>query len=871
MTPTVLTTILRKGPRSHVTRIASTSADTRPIPGRATRGPGVGVRATGGLKAACRAGVSLLAMMLAAQTAMAAPAAKATTPAATAASTTAGQPAAAPASTGTDHMVLEADQVVYDDKAQTVTAIGKVHVYYQGNVLTSRTVTYHRSNKRVVAEGDVRLTDREGNVLTSPRMDVTDGFAEGFVDSLRIESIDRSRFAAESAKRTDGNKTVFEKGVYTACQTCVNEPEKPPFWQIKAVRIIHDQQEKTVYYEDAKLEMLGVPIAYVPFFMHPDPSERRKTGFLLPRVIDSTSLGLGVQVPFYWAPTADWDATFSPVAMSRQGVLGDVEVRHRFDAGSASIRGFAINQLHPEAFVNTSGDRPWRGAFNSSAAFRINNNWSWGWNGTLATDRRFLSDYHLNSSTDDLSASTLHLTGEGKKSWFDARLYKFSATSDDNTVDRAGNTLMWRAGSNLQDKLPVVHPVVDYDLVSQQPVAGGEVSGHFNSTSLSRTRSDIDTFGQVYGLAGTFTRVSAQIGWRRQFIDDYGQIFTPSASLRGDVFYTQSRDDSLVDFVRDGTVGRLTPTLALDYAYPFVAATRIGAHTLEPIGQLVVRPNEQWSGRLPNEDAQSLVFDDTTLFRTDKFSGWDRAEGGTRLNLGTRYTFNAASGGTLSTLFGRSFLIAGTNSFAAPSYDALIRQAQLGRPVPLSAFGSGLENNASDWVGRIALDSTQGFRLSAQGRFGGDDFRLNRADIQASGTSGPLSASVTWAYRRMPHTYYDLLTAYQATGLVQFAGAAALRNALANERSEIQTAANLRLTPNWRLFGGIRYDIKDRFLSGENAGVGYDNDSFSLSLSYNDTSYATTVSTVHDQTLYLRFGFRTLGDGQLSNSLAGAH
>ena len=57
-------------------------------------------------------------------------------------------------------------------------------------------------------------------------------------------------------------------------------------------------------------------------------------------------------------------------------------------------------------------------------------------------------------------------------------------------------------------------------------------------------------------------------------------------------------------------------------------------------------------------------------------------------------------------------------------------------------------------------------------------------------------------------------------------------------------------------------------MSGDNAGVGYDNDSFSISLSYNETSYTSTAGNVHDQTVYLRFGFRTLGDGQLSNSLA---
>lgn len=771
-----------------------------------------------------------------------------------------------------EHMVVEADQVVYDNDVDTVTALGNVQIYYKGNTLTARKVIYRRADKRVIAEGDARLTDKDGNVLTSPKLDVTDGFTEGFVQSLRIDTIDRSRFAAESATRSGGDVTVFEKGVYSACQTCVNEPDKPPFWQIKAAKIIHKQQEKTIYYEDARLEMLGVPIAYVPFFQHPDPSEKRKTGFLLPRVIDSNSLGVGVQVPFYWAPVADWDATLAPVAMSRQGVLMDVEVRHRFDAGMVTVRGFGINQWAPDAFKFTSGDRAHRGAVTTTGKFTINENWHWGWDATVVSDRRFLSDYHISPLSSDRSISTVFLTGEGLRNYFDARAYRFSVFNDDLAYDKFGNKLLFGSGTELQDKQPVVHPVVDYDVVAENPVAGGEVSAHLNLTSLTRNKTDIDTYGRVLGIAGTFTRVSGMVGWRRQIIDDFGQVFTPFASLRGDVFYDTSTDPALVGFVRKGTLARITPTIGLDYRYPFVAMSSFGTHTFEPIAQIVARPNEQWMGKLPNEDAQSVVFDDTTLFRPDKFSGWDRAEGGTRLNVGGQYTFNASNGASLSTLFGRSYLLTGANSFGYPDYTNLMAEAYLGRPVPLTAYGSGLETNTSDWVGRVNLDSATGFRVGAQARFDHADFTLNRADIQATGTAGPLTAGVGWAYLRTPRELYDLLTAYGVTD----PGALAIRDAMKDSRSELQTHANLRLADNWRVFGGVRYDLKSKFVSGDTVGIGYDNDSFSVSLSYSDQTYSAvnattlpvTVSSVHDQTFYLRFGFRTLGDGQLSNSLS---
>jgi LPS-assembly protein len=589
------------------------------------------------------------------------------------------------------HMIVEADQVVYDNDADTVTALGRVQIYYKGNVLAARKVIYRRADKRMTAEGDVRLVDKDGNVMTSPKLDVTEGFAEGFVESMRVETIDRSRFAAESATRSGGDVTVFEKGVYSACQTCVNEPAKPPFWQIKSAKIIHKQKEKTVYYEDARLEMLGVPVAWVPFFQHPDPSETHKTGFLMPRVINSSKLGLGVQVPFFWAPTSDWDATLAPVALSRQGVLVDLEVRHAFEAGTVTVRAFGISQADPSAFKYTSGDRDRRGALTSTAKFTINDNWKWGWDATVVSDRRFLKDYHISPFTSDRSISTVFLTGEGLRNYFDARLYRFSVFNDDLGYDKYGNRLLFGSGTELQSKQPVTHPVVDYDVVGEHPVAGGEISAHLNLTSLTRDKSDIDTYGRVLGIAGTFTRVSGMVGWRRQVIDDLGQVWTPFTSLRGDIFYDKSADPALVGFVHDGTMARITPTIGLDYRYPFVAGSSFGTHTFAPIAQIVARPNEQWMGKLPNEDAQSVVFDDTTLFRPDKFSGWDRAEGGTRLNVGGQYTFHAPSGGSVSALFGRSYLLAGANSFGYPDYTTLMAQAALGRPVPLTAYGSGLE------------------------------------------------------------------------------------------------------------------------------------------------------------------------------------
>src|SRR4029453_12837097 len=132
------------------------------------------------------------------------------------------------------------------------------------------------------AEGNVRLTEPEGKITYGEILDLNDDYRDGFVDSLRLETPDQTRMAAARADRTGGNYTVLQSGVYTACEACKDDPRKPPLWQVKAARIIHDEGEKMIYFEQAQLEFFGKPVAYFPFFSAPDPTVKRKSGWLMP-------------------------------------------------------------------------------------------------------------------------------------------------------------------------------------------------------------------------------------------------------------------------------------------------------------------------------------------------------------------------------------------------------------------------------------------------------------------------------------------------------------------------------------------------------------------------------------------------------------
>ena len=167
--------------------------------------------------------------------------------------------------------------------------------------------------------------------------------------------------------------------------------------------------------------------------------------------------------------------------------------------------------------------------------------------------------------------------------------------------------------------------------------------------------------------------------------------------------------------VGDNTVGRVMPTVGLEYRYPLIGVQSWGTQTLEPIAQLIFRPDETGIGLLPNEDAQSLIFDDSNLFKVNKFSGWDRVEGGSRANVGFQYTAQFNRGGNINVLFGQSYQMFGQNSFAIGGTHQYRPRAPASTPRSRTTWrGSSYQPNSTFTV-HVAVSLQRGrFHAAAQ-------------------------------------------------------------------------------------------------------------------------------------------------------------
>jgi LPS-assembly protein len=722
-------------------------------------------------------------------------------------------------------MLVEADELLYDRDRDSVAAVGNVQIYYNGYTLEAERITLYRRTSRLIAEGKVRLTEPDGNIVKAGYLVLSEDFKTGFVRSLQVETLERTRFTAERAERVGGKTTIFHNGSYTACGSCARDTGKPPTWEIKAKRIIHNQQERTISYESARLEMWGVPVAYLPTFSHADPTVKRKSGFLAPRSIITDKLGLGVSVPYFWAPAPNYDVTLTATPLSKQGVLGQLEMRHALDAGMYSVKLTGIHQHQPEKFAGTSGDRDWRGMFESKALFDINNDWTWGWDVTVASDRSFTKDYRLDGDYRDEAVSSIFLTGQSGRNFFDVRLQGFQVFQEDGILPYK---------KSLQSKQPYVHPTVDYNTIVADPVLNGELSFDLSLYAMTRDTTDARFLGvpvpRYYGIDGAHARATVELAWRRKFIAAMGSVITPFGSLRGDLFYVDDDGAPAPTLTTETFETRFTPTAGLDVRWPWISTAPWGSQIIEPIAQLVARPSESLIGELPNEDAQSLVFDDTSLFDSDKFTGFDRAAGGTRLNLGLQYRLMFDTGGYLSALLGQSYQLAGKNSF---------KQTGL----VLTGADTGLETTVSDIVGRFYLDTNRGFRLGAQVRLDEDDFTIQRALASATGVIGPLVSSFN----------YSFLAKQPSLGIP-------------DDRSELLTAMSLQVRDNWRLFGALRYDIYNGNFVRDAIGLAFDDESLSASISFAEDRSRANGEAV-DRTIYFRLGLRTIGDGEFSSGL----
>jgi LPS-assembly protein len=654
-------------------------------------------------------------------------------------------------------IVFRADEVEYDDQLALTVARGNVEISQSGRVLLADTVSYNQRTDTVTASGNVSFSQPTGEIVFADFMELRDSMTEGFAKNVRMLLADRSRLAANTARRTNGNRTELRRGVYSPCDLCKNDPSAPPAWQLKAREIDHDKQLQLIEFRDTTLEIDGWPVFYSPYISAPDPSVKRASGFLIPSVGGSNTLGFNATIPYYWVLGPDKDLTLTPRFMTKAGALLTADYRERFGNGDLDAIA-SVNHSNVGSGSNSSSEgEQWRGQINEHSVFDLNETYRTGLDVQRVSDQTFLTRFGFGNPLLNAMTSRAYLEGFEPRASTDINAYAFQP-------------LLPGIGDSTQ---PIVLPVANRNWQSQPDALGGRWNLNANVLDIVRE-------------VGTQTRrLSLGSEWDRTFRDGIGGQYNFSASLRGDgysinnlspvsnpelpsAFFSVDKQPAVAPTATDFVTGRAFPQIGLAWSYPLIHRGQEITEQIEPIAAGFAGPSSGNRRNIPDEDSLSFNFSDSDLFRRDRLAGYDILDTGQRVDYGTKLGLYDRNGG---------------------SYRLLIGQSYRAQPNPFLPLGSGAEKRLSDVVGRVVLSPVTYLDLIYRFRF--DTSPLADRVQQVGVNAGPQSLRVSGSFVYLPAQLQSQVVTNPATG----------QNVLYGKREQLNFNVTAKLTRYWSLQG----------------------------------------------------------------------
>ena len=549
--------------------------------------------------------------------------------------------------------VLTANHVEYNDKTEVVQAVGDVQIIKQGKVLRADVVIYHKKTGYMQARGNVWFKESTGEIYFFDTLDLTQKMEDGFGTQIKGILLDNARIVAQTGQKIGDKGTIFQKGVYSPCNVCRQNPEQAPLWQLKADKVINDKQDQTVIYHHARMEIFGFPILYSPYFWHADSSVKRKTGFLKPEYGTSTDLGKFVSIPFFINIAPNSDITLMPIFTSAQGPILTGEYRHlfekaRFDVSGSFTSSHSLNEMMPHP---------------KSADFPSHDRWHFFVNGRIDLSEDHLLSIDINRASDTTYLRRYPVLPQGKI--LEARqsiltsylaLEQFKETS-------YGAIKSYAFQTDSSKVSPFIIPAGDYSYESMPGIWGETFSFDANVLSLHRIDPIINVSNSYFGAAD-MDRLSLAGAFQLPYVSPLGDLWTLKTQVRWDKY---SLDDYRTSLSQTSPTGELSlkrffPQISLNWRYPWVFYGQNLTWVIEPAAMVVL---SRQGGNLyrkgatlipfPNEDSHITTLDPTLLFAMNRFYGLDRVDSGRRVIYGGNSNFYLSGGQRLFLFAGQTF------------------------------------------------------------------------------------------------------------------------------------------------------------------------------------------------------------------------
>ncbi len=561
---------------------------------------------------------------------------------------------------------IQANDLYFDKIKNIAHAMGNVEIIQGNQILLADNAVFHRNDDVMYLKGNVAIKREDGSVFFSDEAKLEKNSKVGIALNFKARVGKKTLLASKSVEMIDDNTMTMDEMIISPCKVCQdNYKSFIPLWQFRAKKATLDKEAERIYYKDAKIDVLGIPMFYSPYLSSPAPGAKRKSGFLPPEFKNSSkTIGFGAKVPYYWNIAPDKDATISPMYTTSGGEFLFGQFRQKVKQGDYTIDG-SIGHVQKTTKLGekVGNKKTLKGHFDIAGSFIFYNDWHTGKlkvksKRIFDPTKTYLQKYKI--SKEDRLTTDLSYNVFTEKDYYIARALSFQdlrITHNNKTTPSA---------------LPALEAHIERN------------AGFWNAKAIT----DLNILN-LHRLQGeSYKRISFSEGLKVPFKLPYGHLFSSTALVRSDIYQVNKSPIIVKDTQtklennKEGGEARIYPELRNEWSWPLYNHINSNLLVIEPVTQFIVAPRMTNLDKVGNEDSQLPEISASNIFSPNRYVGFDKIESGTRLNYGLRANISFEKFKNINAIFGQSY--------------RTHKDANFDRK-------SGLDKNRSDYVGKVTV------------------------------------------------------------------------------------------------------------------------------------------------------------------------
>ena len=496
---------------------------------------------------------------------------------------------------------IYADEIKVDEIDQKVRAIGEAVAVNEDNIkIKSDFLTYDKIKNDLEANGNVVINDQMNNSYFLDKLNSSDNLNAISGNSIKVRLHDGSRIVGSSFNKNN-EISLIENAEYTPCKEQNYLIKNCPGWKLKSKKIIHNNKNKTIYYDHSQIQLFNIPVFYLPYFSHPDPSVKKRSGFLMPTIQTDNQLGETFSIPIFLNLSSNRDITFTPNIQTSSNNFYNLDYRH--------LNNFFELEINSSIDDNNDNSGTSNHLFFDSNIFNSHGNL----NAYLKTSNNdtYMRKNKINNLT--VLKSGVEFDRETKNAFFSIETIAYKHLTAENQ--------QWE----------YLYPNIIYDI---NDIENNIFEGNVSLNNKLSYRKNLNE--NYVSLA------SSQINWTNQKMNkNLGLVYDNEANLR-------ITSTSIDEKTRSDTSNiRFYPQISSKISYPLLKSSPLLNQTLTPIIMPIIAPYNNYT------EAQTVT--NSNLFSTNRATSINQWESGPRINYGVEWFINSARGTDIRTVLGQNY------------------------------------------------------------------------------------------------------------------------------------------------------------------------------------------------------------------------